>query len=353
MIRLSISNHSFIQDVPLNFNIEQVRDTARVTIFINNSAVYVTTLYQHGSVVTFYGLREIVEQHMLANNLPLASLKITAEIYGGTDTFGDVDILYCAYRQGDEIAENFYRFHFLSNRNYFVIPRDAYHLLYFFDEGQEAIQSFAECVFETEDGHQTHRVNMTNFPQGHEEVRQLLSHPRQMMIYARRQIGDDCGKLLAYTIHVAERSMTFFVTDEQPIAAFAFRNAYNVEEYAFIFGTETFKTTVDRKEAICQGKHSFYNQEVERRHEVTTAPLSLEEAHWLNELFCSRNVTMEVTPDFDAEKVLISDITSEISDRADEKVRLKFSWWFDDNTRWIFQESPTSIFNNVYIDTFQ
>ena len=44
MIRLSISDYSFLQDVPLNFNIEQVTDKAKVTVFINGTSVYATTL---------------------------------------------------------------------------------------------------------------------------------------------------------------------------------------------------------------------------------------------------------------------------------------------------------------------
>lgn len=353
MIRLSISDYSFLQDVPLNFNIEQVTDKAKVTVFINGSTVYATTLLQHNGVVTFYGLQEILAQHMLANKLPLTTLRITAELSNITETFGDVSILYCGFKQGDEISANFYNWHFLTNRTYYVIPRSAYHILFFFDEGQEAIQAFAECVFEKDNSQYTLRVNMNNFPQGHEDIHGLLSGPGQIFRYARQQIGNDCGKLLAYTIHVGKRAMTIYVTDEEPLATFCFRNAYNIEEYAFVFGTETYKTIIDRKEASCQGKHSFYNQSVERKHEVTTAPLSLEEAHWMNELFESHHVTMEVTPDYDQEKVLISDITSEISNRADEKVRLKFTWWFDDNSKWIFQETTSRVFNNNYIDTFK
>ena len=60
-----------------------------------------------------------------------------------------------------------------------------------------------------------------------------------------------------------------------------------------------------------------------------------------------------MSADYDEVPVLISDITSEISNRPDEKVRMKFSWRFDDNARWINTFKDWNVFNNVYIDTFK
>ena len=131
-----------------------------------------------------------------------------------------------------------------------------------------------------------------------------------------------------------------------------FRNALNTDDYCFVFGCTTFKTTVDRKEAVAQNRHSFYNQAIQRWHDVTTVPLSYEEAHFYNELFASHLVTTELSPDYDAIPVLISDITSEVSNRLDELVRLKFTWWFDDYASWIDTIKDNDIFNFNYIDTF-
>ena len=79
----------------------------------------------------------------------------------------------------------------------------------------------------------------------------------------------------------------------------------------------------------------------------------MEEAHWYNELFVSTRVTVEMSADYDEVPVLISDITSEISNRPDEKIRMKFSWWFDNNDRWIDTSIYGSVFNNVFIDAFK
>ena len=194
---------------------------------------------------------------------------------------------------------------------------------------------------------------MNSYAEGHPDVHYMLSYPKQIKLLADRQAGADCGKLLSYSIHAGKRSMTYYVTDDLPEVSFCFRNAYNAEEYLYVFGTTHFKTNIERKEAICQGRHSFYDQSVESRHEVTTVPLSMEEAHWYNELFISPKVTVEMSADYDAVPVLISDITSEISNRPDEKVRMKFSWWYDDNAEWIDTYSDHDIFNFNYIDTFK
>lgn len=355
MINLNLSDYNFLQEIPSSFTITDVQDTAKVTVFINGTAVYTTSLHQYNEVVTFYDLRSIMEQHMRDNNITTALLKITAEKTGGTDTYdGDNYIIFCSRHHAVDIPENFFMWRFLTSRTYYVIPRYAYQRLTFFSDGQNEFTAFAECVFLKDNVRRVIRITLNTFQSGHPYEGHILSHPRQMSLLARRQTGEDCGKLLAYTIHADRRSMTYFVTDEEPEVTLCFRNAYNAEEYAYVFGTTLVKTTVERQEAVCQERHSFYNQTVQRRHEVTTVPLSHEQAQWYNELFESHKVTAEVDQgDNDAVPVLVSDITSEISNRPDEKIRMKFSWWFDDNAEWIVSDPSTSVFNNIYTDTFK
>lgn len=354
MINLSLSQYNLLQDIPSSFTVDEVRDTAKVTVFINGVSIYSTSLFQHNGVVTFYDLRGIIEQYMLENSLTIAIPKITAEKYGGTDVMDEENyILFCNANDTEEIAQNLFQYKFLSTRSYYVIPRTAYQRIAFFDDGYDTVTVFAECLFLKDGEHITKRVTMNTYAPGHPSLHLVLSHPSQITLLARRQSGEDCGKLLSYAIHAGNRCMTYYVTDEEPEITFQFRNCFNAEEYLYVFGATNYKTTIDRQEAICQGKHSFYNQSVERKHEVTTVPLSIEEAHWYNELFVSPRVTVEMSGDFDEVPVLISDITSEISNRPDEKIRMKFSWWFDDNSRWINTFTESSVFNNVFIETFK
>lgn len=125
MIHLNLSEYNLLQGIPSSFTIDDVRDTAKVTVYINGTPIYTTSLYQYNDVVTFYDLRSIIEQQMRDNELSVALLKITAEKYSGTDTVEDKYILFCAYNNIQDIAENFFMQRFLSSRTYYVIPRTA------------------------------------------------------------------------------------------------------------------------------------------------------------------------------------------------------------------------------------
>lgn len=353
MINLNLSEYNLLQDIPSSFTIDTVTDVATVSVLINDVTIYTTSLYEYNGVVTFYDLRDIVEQYMRDNAMPLAALKVTSKVRSIPVTSGPYYILFCEHFNSEDIAANFYNYNFLSNRSYYVIPRTGFQTISLFTEGYDAINVFAECIFLKDGERYSLIVPMRTIAAGHPNIYNIMSHPSHISLLAKRQSGEDCGKLLSYTIHAEKRSMTYYVTDELPEIIFHFRNAYNVSEYLYVFGTTNYKTVVDRQEAVCQRRHSFYNQSVQRTHEVTTVPLSMEEAHWYNELFFSPNVTVEMSADYDEVPVLISEITSEISNRPDEKVRMKFSWRFDDNARWINTFKDWNVFNNVYIDTFK
>ena len=118
-----------------------------------------------------------------------------------------------------------------------------------------------------------------------------------------------------------------------------------------VFGSTTLKTECSAKEAVCSGVTSFYDREVTRKYEVTTRAMTLSEARHFNDFLTSNRILYIIPPDQDYD-VLISDITSEISDNATEKVRMKFSWRFADNTDWRTFSDSKEVFNKVFRDAF-
>ena len=70
------------------------------------------------------------------------------------------------------------------------------------------------------------------------------------------------------------------------------------------------------------------------RHEVETAPLTHDEAMWLNQMLTSRLVLKPVD-NYDTAQILISDITSEVSDSDKDLVRIKFCWKYADGNEWL------------------
>jgi hypothetical protein len=75
----------------------------------------------------------------------------------------------------------------------------------------------------------------------------------------------------------------------------------------------------------------FYDETVKVKHEVETAPLTYDEAMWLNQMLTSKLVKRPMDDGEEAE-VLISDISSEVTDADKELIRLKFSWKYADGT---------------------
>ena len=82
------------------------------------------------------------------------------------------------------------------------------------------------------------------------------------------------------------------------------------------------------------GKTQFYDETVKVKHEVETASLPYDEAKWLNQMLTSKLVKRRIE-DGSYEKVLISDITSEVTDSDKELIRLKFSWKYADGNEWL------------------
>ena len=66
---------------------------------------------------------------------------------------------------------------------------------------------------------------------------------------------------------------------------------------------------------------------------METAPLTYDEALWLNQLLTSRYVTRMVG--YLVVQVLITDISSEVVESDKELSRLKFSWQYADGNEYL------------------
>ena len=144
-----------------------------------------------------------------------------------------------------------------------------------------------------------------------------------------------------------KRSMTFYLAKETPQLMLNFRNCFNCLETAYIYAATTLKTDIDRSEATCNNQTTFYDQQTTHAHEVNITTLSLEHALWLNQLLESHKVT-----DRKGNAILISDITSEISDETNATNKLKFTWRFSDNSLSLETPHPDKIFTEQYNPQF-
>lgn len=337
MIRLTLNDFTFSSALPDSFNIEQMTtDSVEVSITLQGQCIYTTKLYEKNGVATFYELRQIVEQNMITRGLTLASFEVSVEDDDNNEELYDAKyIIFSKYRNTNELNSEFLLSHFLVNRTYYTMPRGRSATIPFFATESESFTPYYICKFERNGEVRSYRLNYNMYHYNQPRIYNITIDPTTIKTLVDGQEGGNCGQLLSFEVHVGYRSMTVFVVDENPVAQFHFRNSYNALESIFVFGTTTFKTEVSKKEAVSQNVISFYDKSVSRKWEVKTVPLTLEEAMWYNEFLESDKVTVELSQDYTDVEVLISDITSEISDSAKDQVHIKFSWKYNDNAYWL------------------
>lgn len=352
MINLYLSQYNLLAGVPKQFNITQVGESVIVTINLQGVSIYTTTLYGNNNVTTFYGLQDIIRQNMIARGLPLASLAVYVDNGDGMDYLDGKYIIFSEVMALEDEGDLLWN-RFLSSRSFYVLPRNGQLPLAFFSNNTEQQTLTAECVFKDDDG--TIRVfpftkNITH--QQVPKVYYVYLYPAEIVHEVEQDEGGPVGELLSFTCHVGNRSMTVYVTDEPYEVDFIFRNSFNVLEHVYVYGITKLKASFDRKEATSEGVSSFYDMAVERKHEVETRPMGIEEAKWFNEFLGSHYVERELNQDW-CPKVLISDITSEISDSAKDLIKMKFSWRYNDNSQWVSTDRDPQVFSDPYNSTFK
>lgn len=339
MISLELNTYTLSSALPDTFTTQTDagEEYVEVDISLDGTSIYSTRLYANDAGdCTFYEFRQIVEQEMTSRNLCLASFEMHVYHTNGEEALEDKFIIFSRYRNAmaaDTLG--FLQSHFLVTRSFYVMPRGGYGSVPFFATADEEFSPYINCVFELDGNISHYRLENPLHHFDKPYVYYVSLSPMSVKARVDSAEGEDCGRLLSFSVHVGSRDLSVFVVDDVPCISFLFRNCYNAFELLHVFGTTTFKTEVSRKEAVAGGITSFYDKSVSRKWEVTTVPLSLEEAHWYNEFLESDCVVLELNNDFNDLRILVSDITSEISDSSKDKVCIKFSWRFEDNAVWI------------------
>lgn len=353
---LSLDTYTLSSALPESFTVstDQGEDYVDVDVVLEGEVIYTTRLYGDANgICTFYELRQIVEQSMIARNLILASFALTIAHEHGAEEYEDKYIIFSRYKNAQRNTLDFLESHFLMSRAVYVMPRKVFGSVPFFATEQENSAPYLDCVFEKDGELCNYRLENPLYHYNRPYVYYITLYPESIKARVDNEEGEDCGTLRSFTVHAGSRSLTVYVVDEEPCIQFYFRNCYNAIEVMPVFGTTTLKTEISRKEAVSGDVISFYDKSVSRKWQVKTVPLTQEEARWYNEFLESDNVTLELNRDFHSLRILISDITSEISDSSKDLVHIKFSWRFDDNSVWINEDRYPQVFSAPYNDTFK
>jgi hypothetical protein len=346
--------------LPEEVEIESDQPSIEVAFYLNNLKVFASTYYPFNELVRVRDIRSILEAAMSLRNMTLANLKIVAtepvfnepqvtyDENGNlhmtfddatpdpiTETLEGIKVVYSSFRTSDD-SESFLSTHFLTTRKSALLPRSGflslsnytkanaqgsnYALIYYSQQGADGVVFTYTSTFSKIQSN-TERI-----------VNKQLSHG-----YFKALVDQAVGtnsKILGAEYHIGNRQFNIFFTDEKPTEEFTFLNAFNMEETAYLYNTTSIKTEVDRSEAVCGHRTQFYDETVVVKHEVETAPLTYDEAKWLNQMLTSKLVKRPINDEESAE-VLISDISSEVSDSDKELIRIKFSWKYADGNEWI------------------
>ena len=354
MIRLSFyRNVALSSSLPSTLYIDQCTEGyANVSVIINGKVIYSATLFADTDKrVHVYGFRRIVEDYMAAYGQSHCTLSVEADMGLGLDYLDPtLSVVYSKIRTSYEMDSDFLDTHFLTNRDAAFFNSTALFSLYFFrSSGDEPLDGYIALVAKDEEGN----TAAFNYPFSYASANAGYAYKNISIPALQTFISEQAPgfTLSGGTIYIAKRSFSFFITAQKPSYSFNFINAFNCWEQMPVFGCTTLKTEFAAKEAVCNGITSFYNRETTRKYEVTTRAMTLTEARHFNDFLDSNHIYYIIPPDQDYD-ILISDVTSEITDDATEKVRFKFSWRFADNTDWrTFSDSP-EVFNSNFTDAF-
>jgi len=306
-----------------------------VRVEVDGDEVFKSVYYPYNQVIAFRDLRSIVEAAMLDQGFDIATLEIWAEPpIGNSSAVQDVKVIYSDIKFGSD-TETLLKGMFLTTRTSALIPKDGHVSLNYytkaFEEGNNYILIYYSVSY----------IGDTIFEYNH-YLGRVLSETDKI---ASVKLDYDYFKGLADNgtgrnciIHGAEynirgRHFNIFFTDEKPTETFMFLNSFGEQETLYLFGSTTIKTEIERSEAISGRTTQFYDETVKVKHEVETAPLTYEEAKWVSQMLTSKYV-FKYVGESQIETLLISDITSEVTDSCKELTRIKFSWKYAKGSEW-------------------
>lgn len=304
-------------------------DVFDLAICINRSTIYNTTLQACGDTAKFFDLDQIVSQYMLDHRLGIVSLSVEARYERGMESVSTI-VVFSNIRTNYTSDTTFLQDNFLTTRTFFRIPRDSMQSVsYFADADGDAHKGIVTAVIRLADDSLktvsiTHNLNFS----GGNSIFTFQIRYKYLKSQIQRLYPSSDFSIQEATYKHGNRILTIFFTDEQPAAVMTFLNAFNVEERAHIYGSQSLATDYTKKEAVIQRQTSFYNLSMDQRYKIETVALTLEQALWYNQLLSSTYVRCYLGTTAINQEVLIDDITSDFDLNIGDPIHIKFSYRF-------------------------
>lgn len=310
-----------------------------IHIEVGTAQAYETILYPYNGVATVNDFRSIVETSMKAHGYGIRYLYIE---FGGKEDSSftiveDMFVIYATHKV-KTTTQQFLKTKFLMSSQTLVLPRNITVPVYYYHDGSIQNQISIDIFFTSTSA--TDEVSKYTWEGGTTAHTYQEYHIRSMEIGASTLAGyvlqgtGLSGRILSATLHIGNRTLTLFFTEELPVACFRFINAFGCRETMPIFGKETVKTETEHSEALLGRKTMYYDETTKVTHEIETAPLTYNQALTMNQLLTSPDVNIMTYGDAE-EPVLLSDLSSEISSSDKDEVKLKFTWRYTDGMEYL------------------
>ncbi len=329
-----------------------------IVVSVNNveSPLIDATYYPVNECLYFYDFRELFEEYMRQHDL--SEIIVRVELYPLEGdmypvTFG---VVFCGFNTRTTCGA-FLQNRFLTSIDSKRIPAERSGVI----EDVTAMFSGEESVLPSSYGVTAEFVD----PDG-DSVELSFSkdvscdYGLKVFYTTYEEIYEECARgyngevpfeeleLKRFTLSVGNRNMEYFLDgDFQPQQVFRFRNVFNITEYVYFEADTIIKSEAERSVATSHGVSMFYDQEDKQEYVVTTAPMTSVEAVWAQELLFSRKVE-RVEKDGALTEVLITDMTSEVTDSDKELIRLKFTYRMTHNgatlPKWELQQEAKRVF---------
>ena len=275
--------------------------------------------------VKLWGVQESVERWMRHHSKAMIPLVVRwRESENVGFSYGNTMHIYYCVKSISESCSAWLQSHFLTTLKSKPLPGSgSTEQLYFVNPTPLAVTPELLVTCRLSSG----LVRVVDVPDFFEEipvattlVRSLLWNLNDVMA-AAGDVESTVEEVLAVTIRVGSRLMTYYKPAVRSTAVFVFTNAFGVHETARLNCVTTKKTKDERKVAHVAHRAKVYDLDPQVTYETETCPLPLEVADWLSQL-----VTAPYAWLGDGTPILVTDGESSISDDAAVMNTVKFTW---------------------------
>ena len=352
MINIGNTSVTFSSMLPPSVLVDSEDDGSehRISVIINNTTIYSTTLNAVENKSVFYDLNSLVSDYMAAHGLPICTLTFEA-LFDYHQETASTTVVYASQPVDCNDIPDFLMNNYLTTRSSFVIPAGCSQKVHLFiPQGTAFVKGKMDVLFSFMGKNETITLDFT-LPHGDIQIASININAKLFTGAIRSIHPQGDIRVLSARISHGQRQLDFYFTEEQPLCSFEFLNIFCLPEICHVFGTQKITTEFKQEEGSVSGITQFYNRSSKHAVQIETAPLQQQEALWLNQFLGSPKVSL-LTPQGAARDVLISDITSEIFDDPNEQVTLKFTWSYNTKSNILSQSSSTAIFTDSFNNSF-